>query len=67
MAKAIQKIYNNPNDPLNPLEDFIIDKDTEYMDEYKDLLFSYNLRIQYINFKRDVIIAKHDHQEFEKH
>ncbi|CAG8729304.1 4195_t:CDS:2, partial [Funneliformis mosseae] len=34
MAKAIQKIYNNPNDPLNPLEDFIIDKDIEYMGKY---------------------------------
>ncbi|CAB4439975.1 unnamed protein product [Rhizophagus irregularis] len=26
MAKAIQKIYNDPNDPLNPPEDFIVDR-----------------------------------------
>src|SRR6266542_3081287 len=67
MAKAIQKIYNDPNDPLNPPEDFIVDRGTEYMGECKDLLLSYNVRIQYANSKRGVAIAKRDNQEFEKH
>ncbi len=67
MAKAIQKIYNDLNDPFNPSEDFIVDRGTEYMDECKDLLLSYNVRIQYANSKRDVAIAKCNHQEFEKH
>ncbi|PKY59726.1 hypothetical protein RhiirA4_482719 [Rhizophagus irregularis] len=67
MAKEIQKIYNNPNDPLNPPEDFIVDRGTEYMGECKDLLLNYNVRIQYANSKRGVAIAERDHQEFEKH
>ena len=67
MAKAIQKIYNDPNDLLNSPEDFIIDKGTKYMGECKDLLLSYNVRIQYTNSKHDVAIAERDHQEFEKH
>ena len=67
MAKNIQKIYNDPNDPLNPPEDFIVDRGTEYMGECKDLLLSYNVRIQYANSKRGVAIAERDHQEFEKH
>ena len=29
MAKAIQKNYNDPNDPLNPPKDFIVDRGTE--------------------------------------
>ena len=61
MAKAIQKIYNNSNNPLNLPEDFIVDRGTEYMGECKDLLLSYNVRIQYANSKRDVAIAEHDH------
>ena len=67
MAKAIQKIYNDPNDPLNPPEEFIVNRGTEYMGECKDLLLSYNVRIQYANSKRGVAIAERDHQEFEKH
>jgi len=67
MAKAIQKIYNDPNDPLNPPEDFIVDRGTEYMGECKDLLLSYNVRIQYANSKRGLAIAERDHQEFEKY
>src|SRR6185437_6613710 len=67
MAKAIQKIYNDSNDPLNPPEDFIVDRGTEYMGECKDLLLTYNVRIQYANSKRGVAIAECDHQEFEKH
>src|SRR3954468_5086377 len=61
MAKAIQKIYNDPNNPLNPPEDFIVDRGTEYMSECKDLLLSYNVRIQYANSKRDVAITERDH------
>ena len=67
MAKEIQKIYNDLNDSFNPPEDFIVDRGTEYMGECKDLLLSYNIRIQYANSKRDVAIAERDHQEFEKH
>ena len=67
MAKAIQKIYNDPNDPFNPPEDFIVDRGTEYMGKCKDLLLSYNVRIQYANSKCGVAIAERDHQEFEKH
>ena len=67
MAKAIQKIYNDPNDPLNPPEDFIVDRGTEYMGECKDLLFRHGIKIQYTNSKYAVAIAEHDHQEFEKH
>src|SRR2546429_1467405 len=63
MAKEIQKIYDNPSDSLNPPEDFIVDRSTEYIGEYKDLLLSYNVRIQYANSKRGVAIAKCDHQE----
>src|SRR5271156_6434174 len=37
------------------------------MGECKDLLLSYNVRIQYANSKRGVAIAERDHQEFEKH
>ena len=61
MAKNIQKIYNDPNDPLNLPEDFIVDRGTEYMGKCKDLLLSYNIRIQYANSKCDVAIAEHDH------
>jgi hypothetical protein len=67
MAKNIQKIYDDPNEPLNLPEDFIVDRGTEYMGKCKDLLLSFNVRIQYANSKRDVAIAERDHQEFEKH
>ncbi|RGB38991.1 hypothetical protein C1646_755090 [Rhizophagus diaphanus] len=46
---------------------FIIDRGTEYMSECKDLLLSYNIKIQYTNSKHGVAIAERDHQEFEKH
>ena len=67
MAKKIQKIYDNPNCPLTYPETFIIDRGTEYMGECKDLLFNYNVKIQYANSKRGVAIAERDHQDFEKH
>src|SRR4051795_11861424 len=67
MAKAIQKIYNDPNDPLNLPKDFIVDRGTEYMGECKDLLLSYNVRIRYANSKCDVAITECDYQEFEKY
>ncbi|GES76686.1 hypothetical protein RCL_jg17326.t1 [Rhizophagus clarus] len=67
MAKAIQKIYNDLNDPLNLPKDFIVDRGTKYMGECRDLLLSYGVRIQYTNSKHGIAIAKSDHQEFEKH
>ncbi len=67
MAKKIQKIYDDYSDLLNPPEDFIVDRSTEYMGECKDLLLNYNVRIQYANSKRNIVIAEYDYQEFEKH
>jgi hypothetical protein len=61
MAKAIQKIYNDPNDPFNLPEEFIVDRSTEYMGKCKDLLLSYNVKIQYANSKHGVAIAECDH------
>ena len=67
MAKKIQKNYDDPNCPLTYPETFIIDRGTEYMSECKDLLFSYDVKIQYANSKCRVAIAERDHQDFEKH
>ena len=67
MARAIQKIYDDPNNPFSYSNTFIVDRGTEYMGECKDLLLNYNVRIQYANSKHDVAIAECDHQEFEKH
>ncbi|EXX73887.1 hypothetical protein RirG_056230 [Rhizophagus irregularis DAOM 197198w] len=67
MARAIQKIYDDPNNPLSYPNTFIVDRGTEYMGECRDLLLSYGVRIQYANSKRGVAIAEHDHQEFEKY
>ena len=67
MAKNIQKIYNDPKEPLSWPNCFISDKRTEYMGECKSLLCSYDVKIQYAKFKRGNAIAERDHQEFEKH
>ena len=67
MARAIQKIYDDPNNPLSYPNTFIVDRGTEYMGECRDLLLSYGVRIQYAKSKRNVAIAERDHQEFEKH
>ncbi|CAB4405245.1 unnamed protein product [Rhizophagus irregularis] len=67
MARAIQKIYDDSNNPLSYPNTFIVDRGTEYMDKCRDLLLSYGIRIQYANSKRGVAIAERDHQEFEKH
>ena len=67
MARAIQKIYDDPNNPLSYPNTFNVDRGTEYMGECRDLLLSYGVRIQYANSKRGVAIAERDHQEFEKH
>ncbi|PKC55951.1 hypothetical protein RhiirA1_474759 [Rhizophagus irregularis] len=67
MARAIQKIYDDPNNPLSYPNTFIVDRGIEYMGECRDLLLSYDVRIQYANFKCGVAIAERDHQEFEKH
>ncbi|GES87345.1 hypothetical protein GLOIN_2v1767988 [Rhizophagus clarus] len=67
MARTIQKIYDDPNNPLSYSNTFIVDRGTEYMGKCRDLLLSYGVRIQYTNSKHGVTIAEHDHQEFEKH
>ena len=67
VAKAFQKIYDNPNCPLIWPNVLIIDKGTEYMGECRDLLLRHGVKIQYANSKRGVAIAERDHQEFEKH
>jgi hypothetical protein len=67
MARAIQKIYDNPNCPLVWPNVLIIERGTEFMGECRDLLLSHGVKIQYANSKRSVAIAERDHQEFEKH
>ena len=67
MAKAIWKIYNNPNEPLSWPNCFISDKGTEYMGECKSLLLDHDVKIQYAKSKEGNAIAERDHQEFEKH
>jgi hypothetical protein len=67
MVRAIQKIYNDPNNPFSYPNTFIVDRGTEYMGKCKDLLLSYGVRIQYAKSKQNVAIAERDHQEFEKH
>ncbi|CAB5191013.1 unnamed protein product [Rhizophagus irregularis] len=58
MARAIQKIYDDPNNPLSYPNTFIVDRGIEYMGECRDLLLSYDVRIQYANFKCGVAIAE---------
>jgi len=67
MAKNIQKIYNDPKEPLSWPNCFISDKGTEYMGDCKSLLLSHVVKIQYANSKEGNAIAERDHQEFEKH
>src|SRR2546429_6361765 len=67
VAKAFQKIYDDPNCPLIWPNVLIIDRGTEFMGECKDLLLRHGVKIQYANSKRSVAIAEHDYQEFEKH
>src|ERR1044072_3039138 len=67
MAKNIQKIYNNPKEPLSWPNCFISDKGTEYMGDCKNLLLNHNIKIQYAKSKKGNAIAERDHKEFEKH
>ena len=67
MARVFQKIYNDSNCPLSWPKVLIVDKGTEYMGEYRDLLLEYGVKIQYANSKEGNSIAERDHQEFEKH
>ncbi|CAG8494976.1 21406_t:CDS:2 [Cetraspora pellucida] len=67
LAKMFKKIYDDPNCLLTWPTVLIIDKDTEYLGECKDLLLSHDVKIQYAVTKEGVAIAEHDHQEFEKH
>ena len=66
MAKNIQKIYNNPKEPLSWPNCFISDKGTEYMGECKSLLLDHDVKIQYAESKEGNAIAERDHKEFEK-
>ncbi|GES83474.1 hypothetical protein RCL_jg27732.t1 [Rhizophagus clarus] len=67
VAKAFQKIYDDPNCPLIWPNVLIIDRGTEFMGECRELLLRHGVKIQYANSKRSVAIAERDHQEFEKH
>jgi hypothetical protein len=67
VAKAFQKIYDDPNCPLIWPNVLIVDRGTEFLGECRDLLLSHGVKIQYANSKRSVAIAERDHQEFEKH
>jgi hypothetical protein len=67
VAKAFQKIYDDPNCPLIWPNVLIINRGTEFMGECRDLLIRHSVKIQYANSKRSVAIAERDHQEFEKH
>src|SRR5436305_12278246 len=67
MAKNIQKIYNDPKEPLSWPNCFISDKRTEYMGNCKNLLLNHSVNIQYANSKEGNAIAECDHKEFEKH
>ncbi|CAG8847748.1 9378_t:CDS:1, partial [Racocetra persica] len=40
---------------------------TKFMGKYKDLLLSYDIKIQYAYSKHGIAIAERDYQEFEKH
>ena len=42
-------------------------RETEYMDNCKNLLHNHNVKIQYANSKEGNAIAERDHKEFEKH
>jgi len=52
MAKEIQKIYNDPNDPLSWSNCFISDKGTEYMGECKSLLLSHDVKYSMLTQKK---------------
>jgi hypothetical protein len=61
VAKAFQKIYDNPNCLLIWLNVLIVNRGTEFLGECRDLLLSYGVKIQYANSKCNVAIAEHDH------
>jgi hypothetical protein len=67
MAKNIQKIYNDPKEPLSWPNCFISDKGMEYIGDCKNLLYNHSVKIQYANSKEGNAIAERDHKEFEKH
>ena len=60
MAKAFQKIYNDPNCPLIWPNVLIIDRDSKFMGEYKDLLLRYGVKFQYANSKCTIAIVEYD-------
>ena len=45
MAKNIQKIYNDPKESLSWPNCFISDRGTKYMDNCKNLLHNYSIKI----------------------
>ena len=67
VAKAIKKIYHDPNNPLSWPNVFRTDKGTEYLAECKDLLLRHGVYFDPKKSKESNAIAERDHQEFEKH
>ena len=67
VAKAIKKIYDDPNNPLSWPNVFRTDKGTEYLAECKDLLLKHGVYFDPKKSKESNAIAERDHQEFEKH
>jgi len=67
VAKAIKKIYEDPNNPLSWPNVFRTDKGTEYLAECKDLLLKHGVYFDPKKSKESNAIAERDHQEFEKH
>jgi len=64
VAKAFQKIYDDLNYPLIWPNVLIINRGIEFLGEYRNLLLTYSIKIQYANFKCNITITKHDYQEF---
>jgi hypothetical protein len=67
VAKAIKKIYEDPNNHLSWPNVFRTDKGTEYLAECKDLLLRHGVYFDPKKSKESNAIAERDHQEFEKH
>ncbi|CAG8848806.1 15363_t:CDS:1, partial [Racocetra persica] len=60
-------IYEDPNNHLTWPKVLIVDKSTEYLGEYRDLLLSHGIKIIQAKSKYSTSIAERDHQEFKKH
>ncbi|RHZ48158.1 hypothetical protein Glove_557g10 [Diversispora epigaea] len=67
LAKMFKAIYEDSSNHLIWPKVLIVDKDTEYLGECRDLLLSHGIKIIQAKSKRSTSIAERDHQEFEKH